>query len=287
MKRFVEIIGIIFLICFSFMYTDKSIMVIREQDPLMQKIIDNQDKYNQISEDVKIVNKIDIIPGYNGLVVDTYRSYSNMKKVGNYNPSLLIYKKEIPKLSVNKIYDKYVIGGNANKNSVSIIFKVGNSVSNEYLKQIKNILIKNKIKATFFIDSKWLEDNIDELISLSRNDNEIANLGYNNSYSKDNLVWNNNLIESIINKKVKYCYTEIIDNNILDLCSYYKMHTIKPNIIVNNYPFNTIKNNVTAGSIISLNINKEVINELNTIINYLKSKGYNINILREHLSEER
>ena len=46
-----------------------------------------------------------------------------------------------------------------------------------------------------------------------------------------------------------------------------------------------IKKNLTAGSILSLDINSRVRKELSTIIIYIKSKGYSIDNLEKHLLE--
>ena len=58
-----------------------------------------------------------------------------------------------------------------------------------------------------------------------------------------------------------------------------------PNIIVKNNPLITIKQNLVGGSIISLKINDNVINELPLIINYINSKDLNIINIEELLDE--
>jgi peptidoglycan-N-acetylglucosamine deacetylase len=286
MRRLFEILGIVFLICFSFIYTEKSINVVREQDPLMQKIVDNQYKYNVPAVDVKIINKVEIIPGYNGSSVDIYKSYTNMKKIGKYDIDLFKFKEEVPKKSINNIYDKYITNGNNQKKSIALVFNIASDSKSDNVVKIIDILKKQRVNATFFLDSKWLEDNTNILIDMVRNSNEIASLGYDGKYNKDSLVWYNNFIETITNIKIKYCYVDHIDNDVLDLCKAYKMHTIKPKINITNFPFNNIKNNIDNGSIINININNEVVKELDTIISFIRYKGYKINILREHLSEK-
>lgn len=286
MRRLFEILGIVFLICFSFIYTEKSINVVREQDPLMQKIVDNQYKYNVPAVDVKIINKVEIIPGYNGSSVDIYKSYTNMKKIGKYDIDLFKFKEEVPKKSINNIYDKYITNGNNQKKSIALVFNIASDSKSDNVIKIIDILKKQRVNATFFLDSKWLEDNTNILIDMVRSSNEIASLGYDGKYNKDSLVWYNNFIETITNIKIKYCYVDHIDNDVLDLCRAYKMHTIKPKINITNFPFNNIKNNIDNGSIINININNEVVKELDTIISFIRYKGYKINILREHLSEK-
>ena len=63
------------------------------------------------------------------------------------------------------------------------------------------------------------------------------------------------------------------------------MHSIIPTISTNNFPYSEIKNNVTSGSIISLNNDINTIRELAPILNYLNQKGYSIIALNELLNE--
>jgi SepF-like predicted cell division protein (DUF552 family) len=79
----------------------------------------------------------------------------------------------------------------------------------------------------------------------------------------------------------------VTDNNKnnLDACIQKNNYTIRPIEISDNTPLIDIKNNIEPGSIFSLNINSQVRKELSTIIIYIKSKGYNIDNLENHLLE--
>ena len=55
--------------------------------------------------------------------------------------------------------------------------------------------------------------------------------------------------------------------------------------ISDTMPLIDIKKNLYSGAILSLNINSQVKKELSTIIIYIKSKGYNIDNLENHLFE--
>ena len=94
-----------------------------------------------------------------------------------------------------------------------------------------------------------------------------------------------NLISSLTNEDTKFCYTDYKSSDILDLCSEYQMHTIKPTVSVNNYPFTTVKNELESGSIISFNLNEQTLKELPSIISYIKQKGYDLVTLNELLNE--
>ena len=73
-------------------------------------------------------------------------------------------------------------------------------------------------------------------------------------------------------------YQKNKDNTVLEVCNKNNMYTIIPSIIGD---YTEIKNNISNGSIILINNT----NNLNIIIKYINSKGYNIvplsNLLKE------
>ncbi len=283
-KKIFQILGVVSIISFSFFYTEKAANVIKEQDPIMQQILQLQSKYNIKAINREIVDKYYVIPGYNGIIININKSYSNMKRLGKLNESLLVYEQQKPIESIDDIYDKYIIRGNRNKRMVSFVFKVDNS---DLIKPLLEILDNNNIKATFFLDGKWLDNNIDMARELIKKEHEVANYGYDSNYDSDFFVWTNNKLRQMKRKRVMYCYVEQKDFTILNLCMNHRMHTILPSIIVRNYPYIEIKNELDAGSIISFDITNNVIEELNIIIELIKNKGYNITTLSKHLSEKR
>ena len=87
---------------------------------------------------------------------------------------------------------------------------------------------------------------------------------------------------NITNISPKYCYSEYDNKSVLELCNSLSMHTIIPTIMANNNSFSIIKNKLKSGSIISLGNSDK---NLNTIINYIKQRGYKLVTLEELLSE--
>ena len=164
--------------------------------------------------------------------------------------------------------DKYIISGNKSKRSISLIFKVDDNIYN-----IINLLDKNNIKATFFINNNYLEDNSDMIIDLINNDHIIGNLGNNLDYSDSSFGWMDTIIKSLTNQKRGYCY---YTNKVNDkYCIDYKNYIIKPIEINDNFLYE-VKKNLSNGVMLSFNINNKLIKELDSIISFIKSKGYNI-----------
>lgn len=282
-KKSFQIIGLVLLIGFSFYYTDKVVTVVRNQDPLMIKIQEYESIFNKDSVDA-FVEDNSIIPGINACVVDTNSSYSNMKKIGSYNSSMIEYREIKPKLSLDNIYDKYVVKGNKDTFEVAIVFKLNDS---SYIADILNTLSKKNTKASFFVDGKVIEEKTQSVYKLINQRHEIYNLGYENKYDKDLLVWTNNMIENMSYNKSKYCLVSKENSKVLDMCASNKMYTIKANLFIDySNSFNDIKANIEKGSIIVFDVNDKTTAELSKTLFFLNSKGFTYNVLSNHLSEK-
>lgn len=278
MKKYFSYLGVLVLAGFSFFYTDKAVSIIRRNDPIMKELISNSETL-KVSAIEPVFDGDNQTTGLNGKSINIDKSYTNMKKVNKYMESLIVFDEIFPQEKLD--YSKYIIKGNSLKNQVSLVFKID---SNTYFKDLINILDKKEIEATLFIDGNVIENNMD-YISKSVKKYEIENYGYNGIYDDVKLKWTNNMIESLTDSKVNYCYSEFKDNDIIDICSKNKLFTIKPSIITSNYPFLTVKKELDSGSIISFNLNNNTLKELPSIITYIKQKGFNIVYLKTLLSE--
>lgn len=282
LKKSLKILGLILLIGFSFFYTEKVATVVRNQDPLMIKILEHRSIFNKDSIDAFIEDN-SIIPGINACVVDINSSYSKMKRVGSYNSNMIEYKEIKPKLSIQKIYDKYIIRGNKDKPEVALVFKLNDTIN---ITNIINILSKRGIKASFFIDGKLIENESQNIYKLINQGHEIYNLGYEGQYNKNLLLWTNSMIENMSYNKSKYCLITTENKKVLDICSSNKMYTIKSDIVINyGTSFNDTKSNIVKGSIIVFDINNKTMTEIPKALLFLNSKGYKYNLLSNHLSE--
>lgn len=281
LKKYASYLGVLVLACFSFYYTDKAVDIVKRNDPIMKNILANSENY-YVDPVSAFINGDELTVGMNGKKVNVDLSYQNMKKVDEYNESMLVFDEVIPDISLINSYDKYIVAGNINKNQVALVFKVDDSY---YVDIVNNILLDKNVIATFFMDGSVVESNMEQVLELVSNGYEIENLGYDGSYSLERFGWTNNMISSLTNEDTKFCYTDYKNSNILDLCSEYKMYTVKPTVSVNSYPFSTVKNELESGSIISFNLNETTLKELPSIISYIKQKGYDLVTLNELISE--
>ena len=266
---------IILLLLFSFFYTNKSISIIRNQDPLMKEIIKNKSKF-----EIKSVNAIikdnTMIPGIKGKEVDLEKTYTKMKQYGTYNEALTVFKETKPTISIEDNYDKLITSGNKENKNLALIFKVE---KNTNLDKLLSILNYYNVQPTFFIDGLYIENN--NLNNLSNHQIEL--LSYNNTIDEVTFSSALSYLSYKTNKTPKYCLED--NNNIIKICKKLNLHTVSPTLIIKKDPYKEIKNNLKNSSIILIPINNYIYDNLSTSILYIKSKGYNFLTLSELLSE--
>ena len=266
---------IILLLLFSFFYTNKSISIIRNQDPLMKEIINNKSKFEIKSVNAIIKNNT-IIPGKKGKEVDLEKTYTKMKQYGTYNEALTVFKETKPTISIEDNYDKLITSGNKDNKNISFIFKVEKDTN---INKLLSILNYHNIQVTFFIDGLYIENN--DLNNLSNHQIEL--LSYNNAIDEITFTSALSYLSYKTNKTPKYCLED--DNNIINLCKKINLHTVKPTLIIKKDPYKEIKNNLKNSSIILIPINNYIYDNLSTSILYIKSKGYNFLTLSDLLNE--
>ena len=279
MKNIIKLTGLITLIVFSFFYTDKVIEVIREEDSIMIKLKEIKDHEKIDAINASVVSNT-IIPGINGKTINLDKSYKEMKKIGTINNNMLIYDTIKPTISITNNKDKFIIKGNSNKQLVSIIFILNND---KYLEEIAKIT-KRDITINYFIDYNYLINNTTKIKKMKNV--EFYSYGNDGVYTPDNLLFSNNLITRISNNEANLCLDSTMSNKIIKLCSTNNLYTITPNIVAEKNIYKTITENLTSGSMILIDLNKDNINKLNTVIDYIEGKGLKIEGLSKLITEE-
>lgn len=272
MKKIVEYSLITILFIFSLIYTERASNIAKREDPIMKSIIKNASSYNIDSVNA-LVSGDTITPGIRGCVIDINKSYEKMKRINEYRDTLLRYKDLIPEITIDNIYNKYISNGNKKKRQVSIVVNISNDIT-----EINSIASFNKEKINVFIDSVMLET---KLLKVDKEYINIYNGGNNNNYDDITIEWMNDVILDNYNES-KYCINKNKNDDNLVICARNKMHTISPKIIVKQNTYD-VKALIENGSIIYFDENN--IKNIDSIIKYVKSKGYEIVFLNELLNE--
>lgn len=238
--------------------------MINKKDPLMIEISSVKSNYEVLSVNA-FVDDDTIIPGIIGKEVDVNKSYENMKLSGIFREDALVFKDILPSSSLSNNKDKYIIKGNGNKKEASIIL-VFNKNYIDKINKIDNI--------TVFVNHNDLNtENIKKL-----KENEVYTYGNKGEYNSEIIISDNALINGVANNDSLYCLTSSKNSEVLNVCKDNDMHVILPNIIGGYYE---VKNNLSNGSIIFLNN----MNDIDNVVRYINSKGYNIVPLSRLLSE--
>jgi hypothetical protein len=279
-KNIIKLTGMVALIVFSFFYTDKVVTVVRDADPLMNELEKVSDVYNIEAINGKIDKKT-IIPGMNGRKINIEKSYKKMHQEGVFNKNLIEYDIVKPKISLLDNRNKFIIKGNNNKQMVSIVFILKDD---KYLEKLENIVTSKEVVINYFVTYEYLVSNSTNISKMENR--EFYNYGNDGVYTPDNILFANNLISRITNNEAIYCLTKDKSSKVLKLCSSNDLFTISPNIIINNNPYQEVKDNISSGSIILMEINNDTTTEIAIIIDYIRGKGLKIGGLSELLSEK-
>lgn len=279
MKKIFTVIGVLSLVCFSFYYTNLATKIIKNNDPIMKKIVKVSESYKKESINA-VFSDNTIIPGISGVKVDINNSYESMKKYGKFNEDLIVFEEIIPTVSVQNTFDKYIRRGNVTKTNVSIIIIVDDP---SYVENILDILNSKEVKVTFFVGKNIINESMDLIDIIIKSGHRVEYKS--DEYNVDEVLKYNDLLKVKTNNNLKFCYTDEENITILSNCNYKKMHTIFPNIITTNFPYSDVKRNLDSGSILSFKSNQHTLRELKYIINYINQKGFTIVNLDQVISE--
>ncbi len=271
------------LVLFSFYYTEKAIVLLESNDPLMKEIKNKGESREEEAINAKVEGDY-LIPGYNGLVIDLDESFTKMKGYGSYNDALLVFEEVEPNISIDDYYDKYISSGNGISTNISLVFTVDNS---SYTDNLLNILKEMKVIGTFFLDGEYIDKNTYFVTDAVVNGNEVEVLSYNNNY--DELLFKASIdkVKTLTSTTPKYCYATYDNEEILNLCSKLSMHTIIPTLKLDSNIYSSAKGNLRSGSIISVKLTESNIAELKVLINYIKQRGFTLVTLDTLLNEAR
>lgn len=281
MKNIIKFLGLLSLICFSFFYTDKVMNVALEQDKIMISINNTKDDYKIDATDA-IIDNDTIIPGIYGKEVDIDKSYNNMKSIGLFHENYFVFKNIKPKISLEDNFDKYIIEANNDKQSVSLIFIISD---NNDLTSVYDIVRSKNVRVNLFFDYEFLNKKVNDLSKIKNA--RIYSYGENGKYTKDNIIYTNNLIERITKEKSNFCLVTNKNKNNLETCSDNKNYTVYPNLNISDNVLTIIKSKLVKGSLILIDINDSNMKQLPAAIDYIIAKGIKIEYLDDLLSEKK
>ena len=261
MKKLFSYIGFATLISLSIIISRQTTTVVKNIDTLMAEIKNNAKNYEKQPIDAKITENT-MIPGLKGQRINIEKTYEQMKKIRRFNEKYIVYEEIEPNISIKSNLDKYIISGNKTKNTISLIIEIKTPTEQNTLNEMIEIAKKNNTPITIYINPQITKENI-------KIEDKHENI-------------------QIINSQSKYCIqdqTSKKDETKLNNCTEQRKYTVIPNIEIKKSLLKETKRQITAGSIIRIPINDSTKKELELTIKYIKTKGYTIETLDKHLSE--
>ena len=239
----------------SFYVTEKTAVLLRNQDPLMENIKTYKESYDISPVNATIVDNY-IIPGVSGQEIDEVKSLIKMRENNLFNELLIVTNQVMPEISLVDNLDKIIVKGNSKKKMVSIILE-----SDRLINYFKD----NKIEVSVLVDNNNFESvKYGELIN-----NDYLN--YKDVEKKlNNAKRNNNLC--------------IINNNIEDICRKNNKYLVQVNKMLDNTNYIEVKNNLESGDIILVSDNTSY-EYINLLIKYINSKNLKIVFLSKLIAE--
>lgn len=281
---------------------EHSIEAVKKRDSLYLEIEQKAETYEIPPSDAKIDPVWKAVPGYNGLSVDIEASYERMKKDGEFDEQKLVFRQVKPKTHLSDLPPAAIYKGNPDKPMVSFIINV--AWGNEYLSEMLAVLKKHHIKATFFLEGRWVKKNPELAKMITDAGHEAGNHSYTHPNMQNlssvqirqEIVKTNEVIEATTGKSIRWMAppSGSYKNEVVQIAAEEKMGTIMwsvdtidwqkpaPDVLIHR-----VMSKIHNGAIILMHPTESTAKSLERLILQIKAKGLQIDTISELLKEER
>lgn len=272
-----------------------------ELNELRKRIEDEAKTINEKPINAYIDRVYRAIPGYNGIEVDVDATYQHNVNLARGEKIHYIYKETKPDIHLDDLGLQPIYKGNPNKKMVA--FMVNVAWGTEELIEMLEILDKENIKLTFFLDGMWLKQNTELASKMLENGHELGNHAYSHpdmskltrAKQHEQIKKTNDLLESI-NAKSKWFAppSGYYNQTTVEVAKEFDMHTVlwtvdtidwqnpPPDLIVSR-----ISKKLEPGSLVLMHPKQVTRDALRDLIKLAQSKGLDIGTVSETLSTER
>ncbi|WP_077211569.1 polysaccharide deacetylase family protein [Bacillus dakarensis] len=312
MKRFISIVTMILLALlivnnslthqYLGILAGETFLVNQHSDPLYEEITIKGKEYEREPSDAKIDPVWGAIPGYNGLAVDVDASYKKMKEEGEFIAERLVFKQVKPGVHLKDLPPKPIYKGHPDKPMVSFIINV--AWGNEFISPMLATLKKHNVRATFFLEGRWVKNHPELAKMISEAGHEVGN----HSYSHPNMQ---QLSASAIRQEI-YKTNDVIKattgvspvwlgppsgsfrDEVIKIAAEEKMGTVlwsvdtidwkkpTPEVLINR-----VMSKIHNGALILMHPTDATSKSLESLIKQIKAKNLEIDTVSELLSEDR
>lgn len=280
----------------------KTVLTSAKTDKLYEEIVKRAKHYEVDPQNAEIHKIWKKTPGYNGLKVDIDASYKRMKEKGLFNPQLLVYKQVPPSIHLSDLPPEAIYRGHPDKPMVSFLINV--AWGNEYLPKMLFILKKHHVKATFFLEGRWVKNNPELAKMIVENGHDIGNHSYSHpdmarlptAKIRQEIIQTNEVIEAITGKKVKWFAppSGSFRKEVVEIAAEQQMETIMWSVDTIDWQkpspetlINRVMSKVHNGALILMHPTSSTADSLETLIISMKEKNLSIGSLTDMFDEQR
>ncbi|WP_181555236.1 polysaccharide deacetylase family protein [Thermaerobacillus caldiproteolyticus] len=281
---------------------ERSVEAAKPKDKLYMEIEAKAKKYEIAPQNAVIDRVWKAIPGYNGLKVNINDSYQNMKKDGTFDKSKLVYEQVPPKVHLDDLPPAAIYRGHPEKPMVTFLINV--AWGNEYIPKMLEILKKHNVKATFFLEGRWVKNHPDMAKMIVDAGQEVGNHSYShpdlktmsNQAIREQLEKTNKVIEATTGVKCKWFAppSGSYRDDVVKIADDLNMKTImwsvdtidwqkpSPSVIVKR-----VMSKIHPGAMVLMHPTLSTAEALEPLIVSIQQKGYKIDNVSTLLDEKR
>ncbi|WP_242144557.1 MULTISPECIES: polysaccharide deacetylase family protein [unclassified Bacillus cereus group] len=265
--------------------------------------IQKQAKQYFIAPQNAVIDKIwKATPGYNGKEVDVEASYKNMKKLQKFNEKQLVFREISPTIHLEDLAPAPIYRGHPQKKMIGLTINV--AWGNEYLPRILETLKKHNVKATFFLEGRWVKENVRFAKMIVDEKQEIGNHSYTHPdmktlstpQIKEQLQKTNQIIEATTNQKVRWFAppSGSFRDEVVKMADDLKMGTIMWTVDTIDWKrpeadvlLQRVMRKIHPGAIVLMHPTSSTAEALDSMIRQMKNKGYKLGNISELMDEKR
>ncbi|MBP3038360.1 polysaccharide deacetylase family protein [Bacillaceae bacterium Marseille-Q3522] len=281
---------------------EESKVVYKNTDTLYEEIANKAEQLYLPPVNARIDRVWKAIPGYNGIKVDIEASYKKMQKEGTFSAEKLVYKQIEPEIHLQDLPPTEIYKGNPRKPMVSFIINV--AWGNEYLSSILETLKKHRLKASFFLEGRWVKKNPELAKMIVDAGHEVGNHSYTHpnmqtlasNKIREEIVMTNEVIKATTGAEIKWLAppSGSYRSDVVKIAAEEGLGTIMWTVDTIDWQkpapevlLQRVLSKVEKGSLILMHPTVSTANSLNQLIEKLHEKNLQIGTVTDLLSEKR
>ncbi|OLP66393.1 Peptidoglycan-N-acetylmuramic acid deacetylase PdaA precursor [Bacillus pumilus] len=272
------------------------------KDILYQEIESKSSDYEVKAQNAKIDKVWKKMPGLNGRVVDIEASYEQMKTLGKFDEKRLVFHETKPAVHLHELGAEPIYKGHPDKKMNAFLINV--AWGDVHLTNMLETLQKHQVKATFFLEGKWVKNSPQLAKKIVAGGHEIGNHSYNHpdmstltrERALEQIIKTNRQIEETLGKKPEWFAppSGSFKKETVKIAAQEGMETIlwsvdtidwkkpSPHILQKR-----VLGKIHHGAMILMHPTEATAESLDTLITQIKKRGYELGTVSDLLSEKR